>query len=118
MLKKSVSLCIDLTTRLQHDALPLAGKTYLGLLKCKTTSDCSLYSDEFSFEEVEVSPTVVRRNVCTYDGVHITATRRLADGKPRLNFKNLHLDKTFNADRFSVEVMNEIREALKDFVED
>ena len=118
MLKKNVSLCIDLTARLRHDALPLAGKTYLGFLECKTSSDGSPYSDEFAFEEVIVTPTVVRRNVCTYNGEHITVTRRLTDGKPRLNFKNLHIDGSFNVDRFSIEVMNEIREALKGFVED
>ena len=118
MLKKNVSLCIDLTTQLQHDALPLAGKTYHGFLECKTPSDGSPYSDEFAFEEVKVSSTVVRRNVCTFEGEHITATRRLTDGKPRLNFKNLHIDGSFNVDRFSIEVMNEIREALKGFVED
>lgn len=118
MLKKNVSFCIDLTTRLQHDALPLAGKTYLGLLDCKTPSDGSLYSDEFAFEEVKVTPTVVRRNVCTFDGMHITATRRLTDGKPRLNFRNLHLDGSFNIDHYALEVANEIREALKGFVED
>jgi hypothetical protein len=118
MLKKNVSLCINLTTRLQHDAHPLAGKIYLGLLECKTPSDGSLYSDEFAFEEVKVAPTVIRRNVCTFDGMHITATRRLADGKTRLNFKKLHLNGSFNVDRFSIEVMNEIREALKGFVED
>jgi hypothetical protein len=118
MLKKNVSLYINLMTRLQHDALPLAGKTYLGFLECKSPSDNSPNSDEFAFEEVILTPTVVRRNVCTYDGKHITATRRLTDGKPRLNFKNLHIDGSFNVDRFSIEVMNEIREALKGFVED
>jgi hypothetical protein len=106
-----------LTTQLQHDALPLAGKTYLGFLECKTPSDGSPYSDQFAFEELKVSPTVVRRNVCTFNGEHITATRRLTDGNPRLNFKNLHLDGSFNVDRFSIEVMNEIREALKDYKE-
>jgi len=116
-MKKNVSLCIDLTTQLQHDALPLAGKTYLGFLECKTPSDSSPYSDQFAFEELKVSPTVVRRNVCTFNGEHITATRRLTDGNPRLNFKNLHLDGSFNVDRFSIEVMNEIREALKDYKE-
>jgi hypothetical protein len=117
MLKKNVSLCIDLTARLRHDALPLAGKTYLGFLECKTSSDGSPYSDEFAFEEIKVSSTAVRRNVCTFDGKHITATRRLTDGKPRLNFKNLHIDGTFNVDRFSIEVANEIRMALKDLIE-
>ena len=117
-MKRNLLLCIVLKTCLQHDALPLAGKTYLGLLGRKTPSDGSPYSDEFAFEEVKVTPTVVRRNVCTYDGKHITATRRLTDGKPRLNFKNLHIDGSFNVDRFSIEVMNEIREALKGFVED
>ena len=115
---KNISLCIDLTTRLQYDALPMPGKKYFGLLECKTPSDGSPYSNVFAFEEVNVSPTVVRRNVCTFDGKHITATRRLTDGKPRLNFKNLHLDGSFNVDRFSIEVMNEIREALKGFIEE
>lgn len=117
-MKQNLLLCIDLTTRLQHDALPLAGKTYLGLLECKTPSDGSPNGDEFAFEEVKVSPTVVRRNICTFNGEHITATQRLTDGKPRLNFKNLHIDGSFNVDRFSIEVMNEIREALKGFVKD
>lgn len=117
-MKKNVLLCINLTTRLQHDALPLAGKTYFGLLECKTLNDGNPYGDEFAFEEVKVSPTVVRRNVCTFNGEHITATRRLTDGKTRLNFKDLHLDESFNVDRFSIEVANEIREALNGLIEE
>ena len=114
MLKKNYLFCIDLQTLLQSDPLPVEGKEYLGVLKCK---DGSPYGDEFAFEEVKVSPTVVRRNVCTYDGVYITCTKRL-NGTVRLNFKNLNVDAFFNVDRYALEVANEIREALINFVED
>lgn len=113
-MKRNLLLCIDLQTLLLSDPLPVEGKEYLGVLKCK---DGSPYGDEFAFEEVKVPPTVVRRNVCTFDGEHITCTKRL-NGIVRLNFKNLKVDASFNVDGYALEVGNEIREALKCFFDE
>ena len=113
-MKKNNLFCIDLQTLLQSDSLPVKGKEYLGVLKCK---DSSPYGDKFAFSEIEVLPTVVRRNVCTFNGKHITCTKRLS-GTVRLNFKNLKVDAAFNADGYALEVANEIREALNGFIEE
>lgn len=117
-MNKNYLLGINLAIRLSGDKFTKSGKEYLGILRDKLPSEGNIYGDLYSFTEVVVSPTIVRRNVCTYEGKHITATRRITDGKTRLNFKNLHIDGSFNVDRFSIEVANEIREALKGFVED
>lgn len=115
---KTVLLCIDLTTRLRHDEQPMAGREYLGILRVKLPSEGNFYGDQYAFDEVNLPSTVTRRNVHTFEGRHITCTKRLSDSQPRLNFKNLHIDGSFNVDLFSIEVMNEIRKALKGFVEE
>ena len=117
-MNKNYLLGIDLEIRLSGDKLTKSGKEYLGILRNKLPNEGNIYCNQYSFTEVVVSPTTVKRNVCTYDGEHITATRRLTDGKPRLNFKSLKVDAEFNVDGYAREVANEIRKALKDFVED
>ena len=118
-MKKNRLFCVDVLTYLQHDQLLRSGREYFGILRHDVPNEGYLFDNRiYTFKEVETSSSTARRNVCTYEGRHITATRRLTDGKTRLNFKNLHIDGSFNVDRFSIEVMNEIREALKGFVED
>lgn len=118
-MKKNRLFCVDVLTYLQHDQLLRSGREYFGILRHDVPNEGNLFDNRiYTFKEVETSSSTARRNVCTYQGRHITATRRLTDGKPRLNFKNLHIDGSFNVDRFSIEVMNEIHEALKGFVED
>lgn len=119
MLKKNRLLCVDVLTYLQHDQLLKSGQEYLGILRHDVPNEGNLFDDGIlTFKEIGTSSSTVRRNVCTYNGEHITATRRLTDGKPRLNFKSLKVDAEFNVDGYARKVANEIRKALKDFVED
>ena len=72
----------------------------------------------YTFTETAFTSSVVQRNVHTFDGIHITCTHRLKDGKVRLNFKNLKVDAEFNVDGYAHEVANEIRQALRYLVKD
>lgn len=118
MLKKNILLCVDLQTYLQHDQLLKSGQEYLGILRHDVPNEGNLFDDGIlTFKEIGTSSSTVRRNVCTYNGEHITCTKRL-NGTVRLNFKNLKVDAEFNVDGYALEVANEIREALKGFIEE
>lgn len=118
MLKKNRLLCVDLLTYLQHDQLLKSGQEYLGILRKDVPNEGNLFDDGIlTFKEIETSSSTVRRNICTYNGEHITCTKRL-NGTVRLNFKNLKVDAEFNVDGYALEVANEIREALKGFIDE
>ncbi len=109
-------LCINLQLNLLGDGFIEPNKDYRGVLRL-TPSDNSkedLCDGDITFKEIVMAGSV-HRNVCCFDGKHITATQR-ADGTPRLNFRALKLDGDFNIDRFAFEVANEIRQALKCFL--
>ena len=84
-MKKNYVLCIDLQTLLQLDPLPLVGKPYFGILRCKTPSAGSLFGNEYVFEEAAGKKKVqsVRRNPVIFEGGCFNV-HRLADGSPRL----------------------------------
>lgn len=110
LLNKNYLLSIDVMTFLQKDNLPKEGKTYSGMLTM---------TDEFSAKFVEkVSTKAPKRNCRVYDGEHITMTYRLEDDHVRLNFKDVLVTPGFNVDNYAIEVMDEIRIALKSFVEE
>lgn len=109
-LKKNYLLGIDIMTLLRKDNLPKEGKSYVGMLTMV---------DDYSATFVErVSPLPSRRNCRVFEGQHITMTYRSDDNRIRLNFKNAIFTPGFKVDHYAIEVMEEIREALKDFVEE
>ena len=114
MLKKNMLLCVDLQTLLQADNLPTPGKQYLGLLMCKLPSEGNENGDMYEFKEVETTMKTCRRNVHLFTGKYVTITLR-SNGSPRLNLRNLELD-NIDVDSFCLELMNEIRQALKGLV--
>lgn len=107
-MKKNVNLCIDVTTQLQHDALPVEGKAYRGTLVVK---------DEMAYDFVEkANPTAEKRNMRVFDGRYISLTLRPEDGQLRLNIKLIHLHPGFDLNGFAIGVMNEICQAMEGFV--
>lgn len=73
--------------------------------------------EHYTFTEGVFTSSVVRRNVCVYEGKHITCTKRL-NGMVRLNFKSLKQDVYSDIYRFAIEVAKEIREALNGLKEE
>lgn len=117
-MKVNTELCINLKTQLQNEVLMKPGKEYPGILRRDTPSEESGFDDcHYTFTEAVLSSSTGRRNVCIYEGKHITCTKRM-NGTVRLNFRNLKPDAFLNVDGYSLEVANEIREALKCFVEE
>lgn len=117
-MKVNTELCINLKTKLQNEVLMKPGKEYPGIMRRDTPSEEFGFDDcHYTFTEALLSSSTGRRNVCIYEGQHITCTKRL-NGTVRLNFKNLKVDAEFNVDGYALEVANEIREALKGLVEE
>lgn len=105
---KNYILGIDVKTLLLKDRLPKVGKSYSGKF---------FMSDEYSATFVErIESPEVRRNVRVYDGEHVTMTYRPEDDFFRLNFKSTRFAPGFDVDSYAIEVMEEVREALKGFV--
>ena len=113
-LKKNMLLCVDLQTLLQDDNLLKAGKVYLGTLRCKLPSEGNIYGDQYEFREVGTPLKTCRRNVHLFSGKYCTITLR-PDGSPRLNLRNIDLN-GIDIDNLCLEMMNEIRQALKSLV--
>lgn len=114
-MRKNILHSIDLQLNLLSDGFIEPNKDYRGLMRLTTSdSDDDLCDGELTFVETSLIGSV-RRNVCRYNGEHITATQR-PDGSPRLNFRTLKLNGDFNIERFAFEVANEIRRALKFFL--
>jgi hypothetical protein len=114
-MKKNLLLCIDLQTFLLSDNLLRPEKQYLGLLRCKLPSEGNFYGDQYEFKEVKIPLKSCRRNVHLFIGQYITLTCR-PDGSLRLNLRNIDLS-NIDIDSFCLELMNEIRQVLKGFVE-
>jgi hypothetical protein len=116
----STELGCDVKTILRSDKRMLVNKEYLGILKLDSDTEIEdfRYRDaHMKFVEATISSSAGRRNVRLYEGQHITCTKRL-NGTAHLNFKNLKQDVYSDIDNFAREVANEIREALKGFVEE
>ena len=114
-MRKNILHSIDLQLNLLSDGFIEPNKEYRGVLRLTPSdSEDDLCDGDITFMETPQAGSV-RRNVCRYDGEHITATQR-PDGSPRLNFRTLKLKGDFNIDRFAFEVANEIRQALKCFL--
>ena len=114
-MRKNYLLCIDLQTILQSDNLLQPNKQYLGLLRCKLPSEGNVYGDQYVFREVKVPLKTCRRNVHLFVGRFITITCR-TDGSLRMNLRQIDLN-SIDIDTFCLELMNEIRQALKGLVE-
>lgn len=113
-MKKNLLLCIDLISNLKVDNLPKPGKQYLGLLRCKLPSEGNFNGDMYEFNEVETTIKACRRNVHLFTGKYVTITLR-SNGTPRLNLRNMELN-GIDVDTLCLELMNEIRQALKSLV--
>ena len=113
-MKKNWLLCCDLQVQLQNDPLPLLGKRYLGVLVTKLPSEGNIYADQLEFSELEVPSTACRRNVHLFTGKYCTITLR-PNGSPRLNLRNVDLN-GIDIDNLCLEMMNEIRQALKSVI--
>lgn len=110
----------DVKTILRSDKRMLVNKEYLGILKLDSDTEIEdfRYRDaHMTFTEATLSSSTGRRNVCTFNGEHITCTKRL-NGTARLNFKSLKQNVYSDIDNFAREVANEIREALNGLVEE
>jgi hypothetical protein len=109
MLKKNRLLCIDLQTLLQSDPLPVAGKPYLGILRCKTPSEGCLYANEFVFVEDSHKKKVktLRRTPIIYSGNCINV-HRCSDGTLRLDFNRPRLDSDFSFRDFCMAAAQEL----------
>ena len=109
MLKKNRLLCIDLQTLLQLDPLPVAGKPYLGVLRCKTPSEGCLYANEFVFVESpeKMKVATVRRNPVVYSGRCINV-HQLIDGTLRLNFNHPRFNSNFSFRDFCLAAAQEL----------
>ena len=101
--------CCELNLLTSQSSRPTVGMLLDGII---TRDD----DNHYSFIETAFTSSVVRRNVCTYEGQHITCTKR-RNGSLRLNFKNLPIA-DFCVETYALEVANEIRQALHDRVED
>lgn len=115
-MKKNLLLCIDLQTILESDNLLKPEKQYLGLLRCKLPNEGNFYGDQYEFKEVKVPSNTCRRNVHLFIGKYITLTCR-PDSTLRMNLRNIDLN-SIDIDSFCLELMNEIREVHKGFVEE
>lgn len=113
-MKKNICLCVDLQINLQDDNLLRPGKRYLGFLSSKLPSEGNIYADQLEFSELEGPSTACRRNVHLFSGKFCTVTLR-PNGSPRLNLRNTEL-KGIDIDSFCLELMNEIRQALKSVI--
>jgi hypothetical protein len=113
-MKKNWLLCCDLQVQLQNDSLPVPGKRYWGVLVSKLLNDGNKNADQLEFSELEVSSTDRRRNVHLFSGKYVTITLR-PDGLPRLNLRNIDLN-GIEIDNLCLEMMNEIRLALKSVI--
>jgi hypothetical protein len=116
----NTELGCDVKTMLRNDKRMLVNKEYPGILRLDSEADIDEFrcrDPHMSFIEAVLTSSTGRRNVCIYEGKHITCTKRL-NGTARLNFKSLKQDVYSDIDNFAIEVANEIREALKSFVEE
>jgi len=117
---RNTDLAVDLKTVLRSDHSMKTDKEYLGVLRRDSDAeieDFRCQDAHYTFTELVFTSSVVRRNVCIYEGKHITCTKRL-NGMVRLNFKSLKQDVYSDIYRFAIEVAKEIREALNGLIEE
>lgn len=116
---RNTELGVDVKTLLRSDKRLLLNKEYSGILRLDVEADIDEFSSHdahMTFIEATLTSSAGRRNVCIYEGRHITCTKRL-NSTARLNFKSLKQDAYSDIDNFATEVANEIREALNCLIE-
>lgn len=116
----NTNLDCDVKTWLRSDKRMVVNKEYPGILRLDSEADIDYYrcrDPHMTFIETTLSSYAGRRNTCIYEGKHLTCTKRL-NSTARLNFKSLKQNVYSDIDNFATEVANEIREALKAFVEE
>jgi len=108
-MKKNNLLCVDLQTFLQSDSLLVAGKPYLGILRCKTPNEGCLYANEFVFVESPEKKklTTVRRTPVIYSGNCINV-HRLTDSTLRLEFTHPRFYPDFSFHDFCLTAAQEL----------
>ena len=110
-------LCIDLKTKLQDEVLMRPGKEYIGLLRRdEPTEDYGFDDSHYTFIET-LHPAASKRNPYLYKGRHFTITRK-DDNTLRLNFRPMRIGGNFSIDSYSLDVCNELRQALTGLLEE
>lgn len=114
---RNTELCVDLKTFLRKDVLMNPGVWYPGLLMRDLPKE-EYGFDEYHYTFIEALPsTAGKRNPRVFAGEYITITRR-DDGSLRPNLRPMKVDENFSVDAYAMGVMNELRNALKGFVEE
>lgn len=115
---RNTELSVDLKTILRSDRKMKVGKEYQGVLRCDSEAsieDFRCRDAHYTFTET-LPHSAGKRNPHVFDGFFITVTRR-DNGRLRLNFKELKVDKDFSVYRYALGVFNELMWALEDLVE-
>ena len=105
-------------TLLRNDKRMREGKCYRGIfrLDSKGIVDEFLYRDpHYTFTETQPQ-SAGKRSPHLFNGKFVTITLR-ADGSYRLNFRNIDLN-GIDIDNFCLELMSEIRQALKSLIKE
>ena len=116
--KCNTYLGVDLKTFLRSERHTKTGKEYRGVLR----RDWDAQLDDFMYRDahftfIECEPLKCsRRNPRVFEGRYITVTRS-DDGSLHPNFKRIMMRPGFNVDSYALEVVNEIRQALKGLIE-
>ena len=104
-MKKNITLCIDLKTILQEDALLNPGKCYRGVLS--RTSD-----DQYLFEEAVSSGRLARRNPKLFDGRYVSLVH-MQNGKYQVHMRTIDASATLDRKHLAFLVYSELLTAFE-----
>ena len=104
-MKKNITLCIDLKTILQEDALLNPGKCYRGVLS--RTSD-----DQYLFEEAVTSGRTDHRNPKLYHGRYVSLVH-MQNGKYQVHMRTINASDVKDHKELANNVYFELLSALK-----
>ena len=104
-MKKNITLCIDLKTILQEDALLNPGKCYRGVLS--RTSD-----DQYLFEEAVSSGRLARRNPKLFDGRYVSLVH-MQNGKYQVHMRTIDASTAIDRKQLAFSVYSELLTAFE-----
>ena len=104
-MKKNITLCIDLKTILQEDALLNPGKCYRGVLS--RTSD-----DQYLFEEAVTSGRTDHRNPKLYHGRYVSLVH-MQNGKYQVHMRTIDATASLDRKDLAFQVYSELLEAFE-----
>ena len=103
-MKKNITLCIDLKTILQEDALLNPGKCYRGVLS--RTSD-----DQYLFEEAVSSGRLARRNPKLFDGRYVSLVH-MQNGKYQVHMRTIDASTAIDRKQLAFSIYSELIDAF------